>query len=104
MGMMKFEVPHQLSRDEAKKRVGQLLDYWAQKYGVKSSWSGDRATINGKAMGLTINADLTVAEGKVGGEATDPGFLFREKAKKYLTQKFNAYLDPAGVKASQDDD
>jgi hypothetical protein len=36
-----------------------------------------------------------VAEGKVGGEATDPGFLFREKAKQYLTEKFEYYLDPA---------
>jgi len=102
MGTMKFEVPHRLSKDEAKKRVSQLLEYWNSKYGVKSHWDGDRASVNGKAMGITIQADLEVGEGKVGGDASDPGFLFREKAKKYLTQKFNAYLDPAGPKPSDD--
>ena len=28
MGTMKFEVPHTLSKDEARKRVEQLVNYW----------------------------------------------------------------------------
>lgn len=102
MGTLKFEVPHTLSRDEARARVTKLLGYWNEKYGVSSTWSGDTAHIQGKAMGLSITADLQISEGKVSGDATDPGFLFREKAKKYLTQKFNAYLDPSGPKPSDD--
>lgn len=102
MGTMKFEVGHSLTRDEARQRVSQLLGYWSEKYGIQSTWSGDRASIRGKAMGITINADLEVSDRNVGGEATDPGFLFRDKAKKYLTQKFGAYLDPAGPKPSDD--
>lgn len=102
MGMMKFEVAHTLSREEAKQRVTELLGYWSEKYGIQSNWNGDKAHIQGKAMGITINADLEVSERGVGGEATDPGFLFRDKAKKYLTQKFAAYLDPAGPKPSDD--
>lgn len=102
MGMMKFEVPHSLSKDEARKRVGELLTYWSDKYGIQSTWAGDKAHVQGKAMGISINADLEVSERGVGGEATDPGFLFRDKAKKYLTQKFSDYLDPAGPRRDDD--
>jgi hypothetical protein len=94
MGMIKFEVPHSLSREEAKKRIEQLTQVWGSKYGMKTSWNGDGARMTGKVMGINIDATLTVADNKVGGEATDPGFLFREKAKKYLQEKFATFLDP----------
>jgi hypothetical protein len=96
MGKLSFEVPHQLSREEAKKRVEQLTGYWATKYGVATQWAGDTATLVGKVMGLKIEAQLTVAEGKVGGEASDPGFLFRKKAQDYLNHKFTQALKPGG--------
>lgn len=95
MGMLKFEVPHTLSKDEAKKRVEALLSYWSRKYGMSAVWSGDGATVRGKAMGISIDATLSVSERKVGGEATDPGMLLRGQAQKYLTRKFADYLDPA---------
>ena len=94
MGMLKFEVAHSLPQDEARRRVAQLLDYWSAKYGVKATWSGDRAHVSGKAMGLSFQADLEVAGARVGGEATDPGFLLRERARRYLTLKFASYLAP----------
>src|SRR5579862_455568 len=93
MGMLKFEVPHALPKDEARKRTDALLHYWSKKYGVKFSWSGDGVQLEGKVMGVTLKGNLAVAEGKVGGEATDPGFLFRDKARQYLTRKFTSYLD-----------
>ncbi len=102
MGMLSFEVPHQLSRDEAKKRVEQLTQYWATKYGVDTKWAGDSATVSGKVMGLKIEAKLTVADGKVGGEASDPGFLFRKKAQDYLQHKFTQALKP-GSSGNLDD-
>jgi hypothetical protein len=94
MGMLKFEVPHALGKDEARKRTEALLKYWSSKYGVQTNWNGDSATMSGKVMGLTLTATLSVAEAKIGGEATDPGFLFRAQAREYLTRKFSAYLDP----------
>lgn len=94
MAMLKFDVPHGLGKEEARMRVNRLLDYWARKYGLRAEWQGDSAKLNGKAMGITINAQLQIDDQKVGGEATDPGFLFREKARKYLTEKFESYLDP----------
>jgi hypothetical protein len=94
MGMLKFEVPHTLAREEAKKRVEALIGYWGKKYGVKATWTGDSAKLAGKAMGITLDANLTVSDDKVGGEATDPGMLLRGQAQKYLTRKFGDYLDP----------
>lgn len=94
MGTIRLDIPHTLPKDEAKQRVEKLLGYWSHKYGVATQWAGDVAKLSGKVMGISLAADLTVRDGKVDGEATDPGFLFREKAKKYLTEKFAHYLDP----------
>lgn len=96
MGMIKFEVPHQLSKEEVKRRLDMLAEHWGTKYGVKTEWAGEhKANIQGKAMGLSINANLNINDKSVDGEATDPGILFRSKAKSYLTEKFNFYLDPS---------
>lgn len=94
MGMLKFEVPNALPVDEARKRVEALLDYWKRKYNVASSWTGDSATMKGKAMGVSIDGSLAVEGHRIAGEATDPGMLLRGQAQKYLTRKFAEYLDP----------
>jgi hypothetical protein len=94
MGMLKFEVPSSLHLEEAKKRVEALLAYWSRKYGVSSSWNGHKATMKGKAVGVTIDGGLEVLGHKVAGEASDPGMLLRGQAQKYLTRKFSEYLDP----------
>jgi hypothetical protein len=92
--MMKFEVPNSLPIEEAKKRVQALLSYWGRKYGVVSEWSGEKAQMRGKAMGVKIDGSLEVLESKISGEALDPGILLRGQAQKYLTRKFSEYLDP----------
>ena len=95
MGTMKFEVPHTLSKDEARKRVEQLLKYWTEKYGVKANWSGDGAKVVGKVMGINLDANFTITEGAIQGEGTDPGMLLRGQAKSYLQKKFGEVLDPS---------
>jgi len=92
--MIKFEVPSSLSIEDAKKRVEALLAYWHRKYGVKSSWTGEKAVMSGRAMGVSIDGKLEVLATKVSGEAADPGMLLRGQATKYLTRKFGEYLDP----------
>jgi hypothetical protein len=94
MGMLKFEVPSSLSIDDAKKRVEALLAYWSRKYGIESAWDGMKATMKGKAMGVSIDGKLEVLGNKISGEAADPGLLLRGQAQKYLTRKFAEYLDP----------
>jgi hypothetical protein len=95
MGTMKFEVPHSLPKDEVKKRVEQLLQYWGSKYGVKADWAGDGAKLMGKVMGINLDASFTITDKAVQGEGTDPGMLLRSQAKSYLQKKFGAVLDPA---------
>jgi putative polyhydroxyalkanoic acid system protein len=94
MSKIRLDIPHSLSKDQAKQRMEKLLTYWATKYGVATSWSGDAAKLSGTVLGLSLAADLKVHDKKVDGEATDPGFLFRERAKKYLLEKFAHYLNP----------
>ena len=95
MGMIKFEVPNALTIEEGKKRVEALLEYWNKRHGVKSSWSGSKAKMSGKAMGVSIDGSLEVHVTKIEGEAADPGFLLRGQAQKYLQRKFAEYLDPS---------
>ena len=95
MAMMKFEVPHSLPRDEARKRVEQLLSYWSGKYGVKADWAGEGATLSGKVMGINLDASFQVTDRAIQGEGTDPGMLLRGQAKSYLQKKFSAVLDPS---------
>lgn len=106
MGTMKFEVSHSLPKDEAKKRVELLLHYWGNKYGVKADWSGDGAKLNGKVMGINLDASFVITDKALQGEGTDPGMLLRGQAKAYLQKKFGAVLDPskslADVKSSMD--
>ncbi len=95
MGTMKFEVPHTLSKDEARKRVEQLLQYWMDKYGVKANWAGDGAKVLGKVMGISLDASFTITDGAIQAEGTDPGMLLRGQAKSYLQKKFTSVLDPS---------
>jgi len=91
--MLKFEVPSTVPLDDAKKRVEALLSYWNRKYGITSSWNGMKASMKGKAIGVTIDGNLEVLANKIAGEASDPGMLLRGQAQKYLTRKFSEYLD-----------
>ena len=52
--MLKFEVGHTLSKDEALTRARKLLDYWGKKHGVVTTWNGDTATLSGKVMGISL--------------------------------------------------
>jgi putative polyhydroxyalkanoate system protein len=95
MGKISLEVPHTLSKEEARRRIEQLAQDWSAKYGITSQWNQDTVRLWGKIMGLPVEAEVQIAEGAVHTEATDPGFLFREKAKKYVLQKLTWYLAPA---------
>lgn len=94
MAVMKFDVNHSLSKDQARERVQKLMTYWGDKYGVKSDWNGDQASVLGKVMGINLEASFEIRDGQVCGEGTDPGMLLRGQAKKYIQKKFDDFLDP----------
>jgi putative polyhydroxyalkanoate system protein len=93
--MLSLEVAHALGRESAKKRMELLIQRWQQKYGLRSAWAGDTARLSGTIMGISLQATLEVNDQSVRGEASDPGILFRNKAKKYLEEKLSLYLDPS---------
>lgn len=91
---MFFKVPHAHSRTEAHARVQYMLDYWKRRYGVKSAWDGDHAVLQGRIMGVQFKGWLEVKDDEIGGEATDPGFLWRGMAHKYVEGKLKKYMHP----------
>jgi hypothetical protein len=95
MGMMKFDIPHTLPKEEVRKRLDQLLQHWAHKHGVTTTWSGDGAKLAGKVMGFDLDARFTVTDKVVQGEGTDPGLLLRGQVKSYLQKKVGSVLDPS---------
>lgn len=92
---MKFDHPHSLGKDEARRRIERLSAYWSSQYGVAVSWVGDSAHLNGSVKGVTFDATLTVGQAKVEAEGTDPGILMRAVTTAYLKKKLALYLDPS---------
>lgn len=93
MGTMKFNHPHSLPKESAKKRLETLFSYWG-KHGVNVGWTGDSCKLSGKVKGVTFDATLTVKDGSVDGEGPDPGLVMRTAATAYIKKKMGEYLDP----------
>jgi hypothetical protein len=91
---MRIEENHSFTPDEAQQRLKILVDGWQKKYGVSATWSGNAVQVNGKAMGVTIDAKVTVEAGKIVADGKDPGLLLRGAAVGYLKKKFAEYFDP----------
>jgi hypothetical protein len=89
---MTLSVPHEFDRDEAKKRVGYLLDYWSKRYSVQSAWQGDRVFLTGRIYGMQIRAFFDVEDARVSARAEDPGFLMRGTTRDYVEKKLKKYL------------
>ncbi len=85
---------HTFSRDEARIRLQQLLDYWGEAYGVQRRWYGDTARVTGRIMGIYFDARVTVKDHAVEAVASDPGLFFRAVAVDYINAKLRKYLHP----------
>ncbi len=84
-----------LDKGEAKTRLEALGDYFQNKHGLKVTWQGESATVQGKYLVVAIDGSLRFEGEKVVFEGKDPGMLWRGKAKEYLAGKLAKYLDPA---------
>ncbi len=91
---MKFQQPHSLAKDEARRRVEKLTRHWQQKHGVNVTWDGDAAHLVGTVNGITFDASVVVSERQVDAEGSDPGILVRAMATAYFKRKLATYLDP----------
>lgn len=95
---MAFELsfPHRLDLTDARDRLHALGDYFANKYGLTVTWTGeDEARIEGSYLVVSISGSLRLAPTAVTFSGKDPGMLWRGKAKDYLLGKLEKYLNPS---------
>ncbi len=85
---------HGFSRAEARVRVDQLLDYWAQRFGVERTWQGDRVFVKGRFWGMAFDGVLVIRDSEVRAVANDPGTMLRGTALGYVSAKLRKYLHP----------
>ena len=85
-------VTHAFTRDAARERVSELLQYWDRRFGVKSEWHGFRVFLTGKVLGIAIRALFEVEDGDVVAMAEDPGTLLSGAARRYVEAKLRKYL------------
>jgi len=91
---IELNVPHAFERATARERVSQLLRFWREAYGVRSSWQGDRVRMQGSVLGIDVQGQLLVTDAAVVGLARNPGWLWREKAQSYVDWMLRKYLHP----------
>ncbi|MEW5742948.1 MAG: polyhydroxyalkanoic acid system family protein [Myxococcota bacterium] len=89
-----LEVAHSFPRASARERVGYLLEYWRERFGVAAEWRGDHVFLTGRVFGMEIRARFDVTDTAVTGVAADPGWFWRGKAQSYVTRKLRKYLHP----------
>lgn len=92
---LRIDHTHAFSRTEARERMRALGDYLQNKHGLAVRWtSDDTAEIRGSYLVVQIEGSVSVSDGKVSFEGKDPGMLWRGKARDYLQNKLDKYLDP----------
>jgi hypothetical protein len=70
MPKLAFNVPHQLSQDEATRRLKQRIadarqSYQQQVSGLEEKWSDGRLDFRFSTMGITVKGHVTSAEAEV---------------------------------------
>ncbi len=95
-----IEIPHQLGREEARKRLETGLGQLKHKFGahftsVEERWAGDHLDVAIKALGQPISAGLDVEQDHVRLEVHLPWMLamLAEKAKGFLSKEGKLLLD-----------
>lgn len=93
-------VPHQLGREEARRRLenglGQLRHTFADKVSsIEDSWTGDRLDLRVQALGQNVAALVDVAEDHVQVEVQLPWMLamLAEKAKGLIQREGTLLLE-----------
>jgi hypothetical protein len=92
---MEIDYKYELSDQDARSRLDILGKYLASKHGIKVTWSDpNKARFSGKYLVVKIEGELSLASGLAQFRGEDPGFLWRGKAKEYIREKLEKYLDP----------
>ena len=94
MERLRIEYPSRLPPQQLFACVQRLATYLHRVAGLQPTWAGDTLYVQGTFKVVKINAAMKIVQGGVIVEAEDPGFLWRGKAKAYLQEQLDIYLNP----------
>lgn len=99
MASLDMSIPHELSQEEALKRIKDVLGQIKQEHGDKISnlsehWDGHAGTFSLTVMGFDVSGKLTVTASSVDLDATLPfaASLFKGQIKNLISQKATELL------------
>ncbi|MEO8583834.1 MAG: polyhydroxyalkanoic acid system family protein [Flavitalea sp.] len=99
MSSMDIKIPHQLSKEEALKRIQGLLAATKKDYGDKISdlqenWEGDTGNFSFRAMGFNVSGELQVTDENVEFKGKVPIALsmFKGKIEELIKEKASGLL------------
>lgn len=94
-------IPHQLGREEARRRVDASLDQFKAQLGgvglgaIQHAWTQDRLGFNAKALGQTITGNIDVTDTDLHIEVLLPGLLggLADKVAGQLRQQASLLIE-----------
>lgn len=96
---MTIQITHDKGRDEAKGRLGQLIQQLKSQYSSQveeftEGWEGYVNAISGKAKGFAVSGTVEVKEGVIDVDLAVPLLLrgFNKKIKTLIEEKVKASL------------
>jgi hypothetical protein len=89
---MQITRSHSLTKKEALTRMRSLVAALQRKHGLRVSWEDDRAHIEGTVSIVSFSATLVVTGDQVRLDASDPGWLVRDRVKRYLGDRIEESL------------
>ena len=99
MANMDVTIPHQLSKEDALKRIQNLMAETKNEYGdkitnLKENWEGDSGSFSFSAMGFNVSGELLVNESEVEFKGTVPVALsfFKSSIEKIVRDKAEGLL------------
>jgi hypothetical protein len=99
MPSIEMSIPHKLSREEARRRIQELLpkmksDYADQIKDLHEEWNGDTGRFSFSVMGFAVSGTLTVNESTVDLDGNLPfaAAFFKGKIKSVIQEKAQEVL------------
>ena len=99
MPSLEMSIPHKLTREEARRRIQDLLpkmknDYGDQIKNLHEEWNGDTGSFSFSVMGFAVSGTLTVKDASVDLDGSLPfaATFFKGKIKSVIEEKAHEVL------------
>lgn len=99
MASLEMSIPHKLTREEARRRIQELLpkmktDYGDQIKDLQEEWNGDTGLFSFSVMGFPVSGTLTINDASLDLDGTLPfaAAFFKGKIKSVIESKAQELL------------